>query len=71
MDKGIYISKIDNYGPCGEKGLKVGDIITHIDENEVNKMIEIREYIYSKNPGDKVLLKLHDGRELEVVLAKK
>lgn len=71
VDKGIYISKIDNYGPCGEKGLKVGDIITHIDENEVNKMIEIREYIYSKNPGDKVFLKLHDGRELEVVLAKK
>ncbi len=71
VDKGIYISKIDDYGPCGKQGLKVGDIITHIDEEEVNKMIEIREYIYTKNPGDKVILKLYDGREVEVVLGKK
>lgn len=71
IDKGIYISKIDDYGPCGKTGLKVGDVITHIDENEVSKMIEIREYIYTKNPGDEVLLKLYDGREFEVVLAKK
>ena len=71
IDKGIYISKIDDYGPSGKKGLKVGDVITHIDGNEVNKMIEIREYIYTKNPGDKVLLKLHDGREIEIVLDKK
>lgn len=71
IDKGIYISKVDDYGPCGKKGIKVGDVITHIDNNEVNKMIEIREYIYTKNPGDKVFLKLHDGREVEVVLAKK
>lgn len=71
IDKGIYISKIDDYGPSGKKGLKVGDVITHIDGNEVNKMIEIREYIYTKNPGDKVQLKLHDGREIEIVLDKK
>ena len=71
IDKGIYISKVDDYGPCGKKGIKVGDVITHVDNNEVNKMIEIREYIYTKNPGEKVFLKLYDGREVEVVLAKK
>ena len=71
VDKGIYISKIDDYGPCGKKGLKVGDVITHIDEIEVNKMIEIREYIYTKNPGDEVILKLYDGAEIKIVLAKK
>ena len=71
VEEGIYISKIDAYGPCGKNGLKVGDIITHIDDNEINKMIEIREYIYTKNPGDKVILKLHDGREVEVALGKK
>ena len=71
IDKGIYISKIDDYGPCGKKGLKVGDVITHIDEIEVNKMIEIREYIYTKNPGDEVTLKLYDGMEIKVVLDKK
>lgn len=71
VDKGIYISKIDDYGPCRKKGLKVGDVITHIDNNEVNKMIEIREYIYTKNPGDEVTLKLYDGAEVKIILAKK
>ena len=71
IDKGIYVSKIDDYGPCGKKDLKFGDVITHIDNVEINKMIEIREYIYTKNPGDEVTLKLYDGREVKIVLDKK
>ncbi len=71
IDKGIYIAQINDYGPCGKKGLKVGDIITHIDGIEINKMIELREYIYSKNPGDEVTLKLYDEKEIKIILAKK
>lgn len=66
LDKGIYISKIDEYGPCGGTGMKVGDIIVSIDGVEINKMTELREYIYSKVPGDEVLIKLIDGEEKEV-----
>lgn len=71
IDKGIYIAQINDYGPCGKKGLKVGDVIISIDDIEINKMIELREYIYSKNPGDEVLLKLYDGKEIKIILAKK
>lgn len=73
LDSGIYLTKVDKYGPCGKAGLKVGDIITSIDNIEVDRMVELREYIYSKEPGDAVTLKVVDGNEKEVkiVLGKK
>lgn len=66
LDSGIYLTKVDKYGPCGKAGLKVGDIIASIDNIEVDKMIELREYIYSKSPGETVTLKVIDGKEKEV-----
>lgn len=68
IDRGIYITEIDEYGPCKNLGLKVGDIIIEVDGKEVNKMIELREYIYSKKPGDQLLLKVIDGEEKEVLV---
>ena len=73
LDSGIYLTKVDKYGPCGKAGLKVGDIITSIDNIEVDRMVELREYIYSKEPGDAVTLKVIDGNEkdVKIVLGKK
>ena len=39
LDSGIYLTKVDKYGPCGKAGLKVGDIITSIDNIEVDRMV--------------------------------
>lgn len=73
LDSGIYLTKVDKYGPCGKAGLKVGDIITSIDNIEVDRMVELREYIYSKEPGDAITLKVVDGNEkdVKIVLGKK
>lgn len=68
IKKGIYISQVDEYGPCRGKGLKVGDIIVSVDGYEVDKMIELREYIYSKNPGEEITLHVIDGEEKDVVI---
>jgi len=46
-----------------------GDIITKIDEVELNKMSELRRYIYTKNPGDKVRLMINrSGKEFGIDL---
>ena len=66
LDKGIYVSSIDKYGPCGITDLKVGDIIFSIDNVELNKMTELREYIYSKQPNDEVVLHVIDGEEKDI-----
>lgn len=69
FDKGIYVAQVDLQGPARDTGLKVGDIITKIDEQTVNKMSELREYIYTKNPGEEVRLTvLRNNKQIEMRL---
>ena len=56
FDTGIYVVQISADGPAKKSGLKIGDIITKIDNIPINKMSELRTYIYSKVPGDTVSL---------------
>lgn len=72
--KGIYISQISLDSPAYKENLKIGDIITKIDELELSKMSDLRTYIYTKKPGDEVSLTItRDGKEqnINVLLAKK
>ncbi len=56
FDSGIYVVQISTDGPAKKTGLKVGDVITKIDDYTINKMSELRNYIYKKNIGDEVVL---------------
>lgn len=74
FSQGIYISQIIKNGPADGKGLKEGDIITKIDEKNLTTINDLREYIYTKNPGDTVILKISNGRytkEIEISLGKR
>lgn len=48
---------VNKDGASYGKGLLNGDIITKIDNVELNKMSELRRYIYTKKPGDTVRLR--------------
>ena len=56
FENGIYVANIAVDGPARNSGLKIGDIITKIDNQEINKMSELRNYIYQKLPKDTVTL---------------
>ena len=74
INNGIYIVKIMEDGPLAKTNLKQGDIITKIDDKDLNKMSELRSYIYGKRVGDKVTLTyIRNKREykLEVILNKR
>lgn len=74
FEKGIYVVQITKGGPCDGADLKEGDIITNINDKELNTMNDLREYIYTKKPGDEVTLKIVRGkinREIKIVLGKK
>lgn len=74
FNNGIYIVKIMQDGPISKTNMKIGDVITKIDGNEVNKMSELREYIYKKKPGDKVTVTyLRNNKEynIDIILSKK
>ena len=67
FDSGVYVAQININGPSDKTGLKVGDIIVSIDGNNINKMTELRNYIYTKKPEEKVTLKIiRDNREMEI-----
>ncbi len=71
---GIYVEKISENGPAYSTELKVGDIITKIDDKAINKMSQLQEYIYSKNPGDTIYLTVNrKGKEktISIELSKK
>ena len=54
IEKGIYVVKVNEKSSAKEAGLKVGDIIISIDGIEMNKMTDLRKYIYTKKHGDVV-----------------
>jgi len=71
---GIYIAQIIKGGPTDGKGLKEGDIITKIDDKYLNTTNDLRQYIYTKKPGDKVVLNINKGKytkDIEITLGKK
>lgn len=74
FENGIYVVKISTDGPAVRSGLKVGDVIKKIDDLSINKMSELRNYIYTKAPGDKVTLIINRNNKeykLEIALGKK
>lgn len=69
LEKGIYVAQITKNGPADNTELKEGDIISSIDSRELNTMNDLREYIYTKKPGEQVKLQVKRGKiNKEVIL---
>ena len=74
FDKGIYVAQITKNGPADNTKLKEEDIITKIDNIELNTMNDLRKYIYNKKPNDEVLLQVKRGKinkQIRLTLGKK
>ena len=72
-DTGVYITRVVQKTAAEKSGIKEGDIILSIDEQKLERMCELRRYIYTKKPKDEITLKiLRNSREMEkkVVLEK-
>ena len=74
VSKGIYVGQISLDSPVSKTNLKIGDVITKIDELELNKMCDLRCYIYTKKPGDEVTLTVfrnNQEQQIKVSLGRK
>ena len=66
-DTGIYITKVISKTAAEKAGIQEGDVILSIDDQSLERMCELRQYIYTKNPNDEVYLKiLRNNREIEI-----
>ena len=67
FSEGIYVARVNAKSAAEDAGLKKGDIILTIDGNKLERMCDLRCYIYTKKPGDTVALKIQrNNREMEV-----
>ena len=74
VTQGIYVGQIALDSNAAKTGLKIGDVITKIDDLKLNKMCDLRCYIYTKKPGDEVnltILRNNKEQQLKVTLGKK
>ena len=67
FEKGIYVAQITKNGPADNTELKEGDIITKIDDVELNTMNDLRKYIYTKKPKDEVTLSVTRGKTQKTI----
>ena len=74
IESGVYVASIQVDGPLFNKEIIIGDIITKIDDVKINKMNDLKKYIYTKSPGDEVTLKVKRGDsefEMKITLGQK
>ena len=74
IESGVYIAKILVDGPLNNIGIVESDIITKIDNTQIDKMNDLKKYIYTKNPGDVVkltILRRNEQITVEVTLGRK
>jgi len=57
LQKGVYVAEIDPNSPAYEAGIRVGDIITHICDVEVNTMLDLREEMFKCGSGSNCVIR--------------
>ena len=74
IPKGIMVDEISKDGPCYGTELKTDDIITGVDDKEIQSFSDIYEILETHKPGDKIVIKYYrmsdqSTGEVEVTLA--
>lgn len=67
LNQGIYVVQVNANSAAERYGIKEKDILLEVDGIALEKMCDLRCYIYTKKPGDKITLKiLRNNKELQI-----
>lgn len=68
VEHGVEVRRVTPYSYAWERGLRSGDVITHVGATPVNSVAEFRRLLGQRKPGEAVLLRvISAGPEGEVV----
>ncbi|MEK7468747.1 MAG: M6 family metalloprotease domain-containing protein [Planctomycetota bacterium] len=67
--RGAPISRITKDSPAEKAGLKVKDLLLAVDEQPVNTLLQLTDYLATKNPGDAVTLVVERAGKPEAIRA--
>ena len=60
---GAVVIQVQDNSPADKSGLKMGDVITKIEDYEVESVARLKYYLYKYSPGDKVKVTyIRDGK---------
>ncbi len=68
-ENGVIVSSVEENSPADKAGLRVGDIITSIDGNDVNSSWALRNTLKDKKEGDSVRIEYLRGRTRQTAVA--
>jgi putative serine protease PepD len=51
---GLYVSGVDTGGPAAQAGLRVGDVITHVDGEAATSVDQLTVLTLKRDPGDRI-----------------
>ncbi len=65
--EGIYVERVIDGGAADQAGIKSGDVIMKINENDIDNTAELQKHITALHPGDRVEITIsRDGRSREL-----
>ncbi|MCP3027455.1 S1C family serine protease [Halobacillus sp. A5] len=70
VQQGVLVGGVEEGSPAAEAGLEKYDVITQIDEEEVDSLMSLRQYLYSDvEPGDTINVTVYrNGEQTEASL---
>ena len=74
IDDGIYVVQVNSKSSAEMYGIKEKDILLEVDGIALEKMCDLRSYIYTKKPGDEVTFRILRNKKesnITVKLSKK
>ena len=64
IERGILVSDIERNSPASKAGIRKGDVITHIEGQEINTMAKLRLVLYNLDVGESIEVHiLRDNKE--------
>lgn len=63
LDNGVFVVDIAKDSPISNADLKIGDVITSINSQDIKNMLDFRKILYSLDKGDKVEIKYYQNGE--------
>lgn len=72
VDAGIYIASVEENEPAAKAGVKTGDIIVKINDEDITNMAEFRYQLYRNEPGAKIVVEVYrDGKNEKITIDSK
>ena len=71
VSNGVYIDMVENDSPADKAGLKKGDIIVKLNDDEIKNIAYLKYYLYKYDVGDQVKLTIYredDKKTVELTL---